>query len=73
MRLLCDLEELDRRVVTPERHRQLKSVSREEVRHEYIERPVPEIGHPNVVTLDVTNLPPAHAARTILEKLDAIQ
>lgn len=73
MHLLCELEELERRVVTPERHRQLKSVSREEVRREYVERPVPEIGHPNVVTLDVTNLPPAHAARTILEKLDAIQ
>lgn len=73
VRMLCDLEELERRVVTPERYQQLKSVSRDDVRREYIERPVPEIDHPNVVTLDVTNLPPADAARTILEKLDGVQ
>lgn len=67
VRLLCDLEELSRRVVSPERRVLMKSISVEELTARYPVEEVLDAGHPNTLTLDVTEAPPEIAAQRILD------
>lgn len=69
VRLLCDLEELERRVVSPERRERMKSMSTEDTRRLFSAGPVLDPGYPETLTLDVTEVPPVAAAQQILRRL----
>lgn len=71
VRLLCELEELERRVVSPDRRERMKSMSIEDTRRLFRDGPVLDPGYAETISLDVTELPPAEAARQILRRLEA--
>ena len=66
VRLLCDVDELCRRVVSPERRVLLKWVSAEEVRHRAATEKVLDPRLPSTLTLDITSMTPDEAANRIL-------
>jgi adenylate kinase len=65
VRLLCDVDELLRRVVTPSRRERMKSVSAEDARRAF-ERGVPELAKWDPLTIDVTHRAAADTAKFIL-------
>jgi thymidylate kinase len=65
VRVLCDVDELCRRIVTPSRRERMKSVSVDDVRRAY-ERGVPVLAEWNAVTVDVSKCAPDEAADMIL-------
>lgn len=65
--LHCDLDELSRRVVSPERRDRLKMVDADGVREMAQQRALISLAHPNALELDITDVPPEHAARRILD------
>jgi DUF438 domain-containing protein len=69
VRLLCDEEELVRRVASPERKRELKSIDPEAARHAIRMQQVLDPRHPNGLTLNVTSMPAPEAARRIQEHI----
>ncbi|MFI5282149.1 MAG: chloramphenicol phosphotransferase [Candidatus Dormibacterales bacterium] len=66
VRLICDVEELCRRVVSPERKARLKGVSADDVRRRVKTEAVLDPGLPTTLTLDITAMPPEDAASRIL-------
>lgn len=71
VRLVCELPELERRVVSPERASRLKSVSVEETRRLFAESSTLDIRHRNSLTLDNTRMSAELAATRILDHLEA--
>ena len=73
IRLVCDVEELCRRVVNPARAERLKALSAENARRKSAEDAVLHPHHPNLRTIDVTAKSPAEAADIILQEIDLIR
>lgn len=73
VRLLAEVEELQRRVVRPERRERMKAASAEEARKIHAQHEVYKPDHPNTLTLDVTNLPPGEVAGKILAHAERLR
>ena len=67
VRLVCDLDELLRRVVTPSRRERMKSVSAEDARRAF-EGGVPDLAKWDPLTIDVTHRSAADTAEFILRR-----
>jgi hypothetical protein len=66
--LTCDVEENRRRIVSPERGLNLKSIDPSDPDRMHRGRSLLRFdGHPNRIQMDVTHIKPAEAARDILE------
>ncbi|HKR00724.1 MAG TPA: hypothetical protein VJT09_08620, partial [Pyrinomonadaceae bacterium] len=72
IRLLCDVEELCRRVVHPARVEKLKDISSDNTRRKYAEHTVLEPQHENVRTIDVTAKSPDESADAIMREIELI-
>jgi hypothetical protein len=72
IRLLCGLDELLRRVGTPDRIARMKLTSIDGARTAFHEQPVLEFEHPNTLTLDITELAPGDAADIVVAHVDAL-
>lgn len=72
-RLLCDVEELCRRVTDPARREQLKEISPELARKKMTEHAVLNPQHENTRTFDVTAKSPAESADAILLEIELIR
>lgn len=68
--LRCELEELCRRVTSPERALRLKEIVAEKTRKKIRKYTLLRIEHPNYLELDVTNLSPLQAAQTIIAHVE---
>jgi len=73
IRLVCDVEELCRRVVTPERAERLKEISTERARKKSAEDEVLNPRHRNLRTIDVTNRSPSGSVAAIVKEISAIR
>jgi hypothetical protein len=73
VRLLCDVEELCRRVSDPARVARLKEISPELARKKMAEHTVLNPQHENTLTLDVTAKSPAESAEAILLEIELIR
>ena len=73
IRLLCDVDELCRRIETPERARMLKQLSAESARKRSLEHTVLKPAHPNLHTIDVTRLSPRASAEAVLAAIDSMR
>lgn len=67
VRLTCDVDELCRRITSPERRDRLKATSAEWVRSEVEAGTLFQPEQADVLTLDITALPPAEAAKQIAD------
>ena len=72
VRLLCDVEELERRIVSPDRVPHMKSIDPLEPRRLHEGPGVPLIDHPATLTLDITVMAPEHAATRIIEHAERL-
>ncbi len=72
VRLLCDSEELARRILQPGRRERMKEVSAENARERFIKQQVFNPDNPNTLTLDTTQLMPEESARAILEHIQRL-
>ncbi|MEP6922074.1 MAG: hypothetical protein ABI967_13190 [bacterium] len=73
VRLLCDVEELCRRVVDPARVQMLKSISPEQARRKAAKEAVLTPNHPNTRTIDVTKKSPSESVASILSQVAVIK
>lgn len=67
VRLLCDLDENKRRIVSPDRNERLKTISSNGLERLHEERSILTPDHPHTTTLDVTELGPEETASRIVE------
>lgn len=67
VRLICELDELLKRALDPERAAYFKTRDASLTKKRFAEEPVFHFNHPNELTLDVTDLKPKDAAKRILE------
>ncbi len=72
VRLLCSIEELQKRIGTNDRVDRFKEIDPESPARYVKNDEVVKIEHPNALTLDVSNLSSAHAAEIILDHANAI-
>ncbi|HJZ82388.1 MAG TPA: hypothetical protein VKD91_18645 [Pyrinomonadaceae bacterium] len=72
IRLLCEIEELCRRVVSPSRAAMLKQISADSTRKTLAAKTVLHPVHPNLRTIDVTQSSAIESAMTILESVRSI-
>lgn len=72
VRLLCDENELVRRVTSPSRRDRLKSVDLEAARQRSRMATVLDPKHPNSLTIEVTAISAEEAAKTIHEHLKGL-
>ena len=72
VRLICEVEELCRRVVGQSRVEMLKLINAESMRGTVLSKSVLNPDHPNLTTIDVTHLSAFESAMTILEKVRSI-
>lgn len=72
IRLICEVEELCRRVVSPSRAGMLKQINAEAARHRAVAKLVLNPQHPNLRTIDVTHESPSESVALILEEVKAI-
>ena len=70
VRLLCEIEELCRRIVDPSRVQMLKSLSPEAARQKSAQETVLDSTHPHVLTIDVTEKTPSETADMILVNIN---
>ena len=70
VRLLCGVDELARRIVSPERRERSKWLDADGVRRKHATHTVLDLGDPDGLTLDVTAMPPARAAERIRAHVD---
>ncbi|NDB85447.1 MAG: hypothetical protein EB127_22500 [Alphaproteobacteria bacterium] len=70
VRLLIDQDEHLRRVVNPNRRDRWKSMDPQDV---YDETPLLSISHPNLFSLNVSNLSPAEAAEAIMNHIKELR
>ena len=73
IRLVCDVEELCRRVADPSRRKRLKGINVEDARRKAMEDAVLKAKHANVRTIDVTAKSPSEAADAIIREVDLIR
>lgn len=73
IRLLCDIEELCRRVADPSRRERLKEISVENTRRKSAEDAVLNSKHPNLRTIDVTAKSPSETAEAIIREVESIR
>ena len=73
IRLLCDVEELCRRVADPARAELLKEISPELARKKSAEHSVLHPQHENVRTIDVTAKAPGQSADAIIREVELIR
>ena len=73
VRLLCEIEELCRRIVDPSRVQMLKSLSPEAARRKSAQETVLDSTHPHVLTIDVTDKTPSETAEMILGHIKKIR
>lgn len=73
VRLLCDVEELCRRVADPARRERLKEISPELARKKMAEHTVLNPQHENTRTLDVTAKSPAESVDAILLEIELLR
>lgn len=66
VRLLCNPDEVARRIVSPERRAAMKSRDPSEPHRLAAAGPPYDPDHPNTLTIDITDMPPAAAAEAIL-------
>jgi len=72
VRLICDVEELCRRVVEPARTQMIKSISTADARRKCASEAVLNTNHPHTLTLDVTKKSPGESAESIMNHLAQI-
>lgn len=73
IRLLCDVEELCRRVVSAERAGRLKEMSPERARKKFLEDAVLNPKHPHLRTIDVTEKSASGVVARILKEISLIR
>ena len=73
VRLICDVEELCRRVVEPARVQMIKSINPADARRKSANESVLNTSHPHTLTLDVTKKSPEESAESILNHLTQIR
>ena len=69
VRLICQVDELCRRVADPSRVTMLKSISPEAAREKCAKETVLNSTHPNVITIDVTRKTAQESVETILNQV----
>lgn len=72
-RLICDVEELCRRVTSPERAERLKEISPELARKKSAEDMVLNPPHPNLRTIDLTTKSPNGGVAAIIKEISLIR
>lgn len=72
IRLLCDVDELCKRVTEPSRLNMLKSISPEFARKKSANESVLSLNHPHTLTIDVTTKSPCDTAETILGHIETL-
>ena len=72
-RLVCDVEELCRRVTSPERAERLKEICPERARKKFAEEMVLNPLHPNLRTIDVTDKSPNGGVAAIMKEIILIR
>ena len=72
IRLVCEVDELCRRIVDPARMKMLKEISAESARRRASEHAVLNPSHPNLRTIDVTGKSPAESADAILYEITTL-
>ena len=72
VRLLCDVEELSRRVVDPARGQMMKSISPDLARKKSATETVLNSNHPNTLTIDVTQKSARESADAILVHVEKL-
>ena len=73
IRLLCDVEELCRRVVDPARAQMVKSISAENARRKAAKETVLDSTHPHILTIDVTKKAPSETVKVILRHIEKLE
>ena len=73
VRLICEVDELCRRIVNPARAEMLKDISAESARRRSADHSLLHPAHPNLKTIDVTQKSPAESAAEILEEIRSIK
>jgi hypothetical protein len=73
IRVVCDVEELCRRVIEPARVQMLKEISPELARKKSAEDSVLNSEHPNLRTIDVTQKSPLESVEAVLHEVNAIR
>lgn len=70
VRLICDENELCRRIESPDRAERFKDVSSKNARDKFHNQKILNIDHHNLLTLDITNMSPAQAAESIIRHVE---
>ncbi len=73
VRLICDVDELCRRVVDPARIQMIKSISTADARRKSANESVLNTSHPHTLTLDVTKKTPQESVESIMNHLAQIR
>jgi hypothetical protein len=73
VRLLCEVDELCRRIVNPGRAERLKQISPEAARRRSADHSVLHPTHPNLRTIDVTQMSAAESVSAILKEVRSIR
>ena len=73
IRLVCDVEELCRRIVSPDRRERLKDINPESARKKSAEDMVLAPRHSNLRTIDVTTRSPQSTVAAILKEISFIR
>jgi len=73
VRLLCDIDELCRRVGGPGRAEMFKEISLENTRKKFEEDSVLDADHPNLRTIDVSRKSPLESSNAILNEVNLIR
>jgi len=72
VRLLCEVDELCRRIVNPGRAEMLKDINADSARRRAADHSVLNPSHPNLRTIDVTHKSAEESAEKILEEINLI-
>ncbi len=72
VRLICEVDELCKRVISEERKINHKMIDADAARQQFIKSKVLTLDHQNTLTLDVTHLTAKQASDIILEKLSEL-
>lgn len=67
VRLMCDENELCRRILSSDRADRLKTMNADHARRKHRSSHILNVLHPNLLNLDVTNLEPIQAAQAIIK------
>lgn len=73
VRLICEVEELCRRVANPARKERLKEITPETTRRRSANHTVLQPQHPNLRTIDVTSITAVQCANLILQEVDSLR